>query len=330
MQSITNSINTYPVRIISSIPGQNSNDWDIIYTAINRLQYHGQYIPDVLSQFSIYGVILSKNYKFWYPQRIILSPNLFVQLTGALDLYDGLSENGANPIVNNTSSVKFIDLENHDVVLQAQEDEIIFDNGAKILYFREILLLNLVKVRINLGDVKHGVVFDDIKTSSADITPLTLPPRQTQTATQTNKDQDKQQQKNQQNIQQQLQVSTSRAIIPSKFIKVHPTNTIAEKDKQEKAKQLEEQKKEEIFPPDLLSSAVSLRQKSEMQVMQTRMKKIIALTPDKLISYGYYQAPDASPDHHIPGLGAFSASQVAHAFILCAPGIGLDSSLFAL
>ncbi|KAA6389496.1 MAG: hypothetical protein EZS28_014976 [Streblomastix strix] len=31
--------------------------------------------------------------------------------TGALDLYDGLSENAANPIVNNDSSVKFIDLE---------------------------------------------------------------------------------------------------------------------------------------------------------------------------------------------------------------------------
>ncbi|KAA6390185.1 MAG: hypothetical protein EZS28_014291 [Streblomastix strix] len=29
----------------------------------------------------------------------------------ALDLYDGLSENAANPIVNNASSVKFIDLE---------------------------------------------------------------------------------------------------------------------------------------------------------------------------------------------------------------------------
>ncbi|KAA6329719.1 MAG: hypothetical protein EZS28_053580, partial [Streblomastix strix] len=35
----------------------------------------------------------------------------FIQLTGALDLYDGLSENAANPIVNNASSVKFIDLE---------------------------------------------------------------------------------------------------------------------------------------------------------------------------------------------------------------------------
>ncbi|KAA6369955.1 MAG: hypothetical protein EZS28_034517 [Streblomastix strix] len=71
-------------KVISSFPGLNSEDW---------------------------GVILSENYKFWYPQCIILSPNLFVQLTDALDLYDGLSENGANPIVNNTSSVKFIDLE---------------------------------------------------------------------------------------------------------------------------------------------------------------------------------------------------------------------------
>ncbi|KAA6390104.1 MAG: hypothetical protein EZS28_014367 [Streblomastix strix] len=111
MQSIINSINTFPVRIISSFPGLNSEDWVQIYTIVNRLPYYGQYIPDVLSQFSIQGVILSENYKFWYPQRIILSPNLFVQLTGALDLYDGLSENGANPIVNNTSSVKFIDLE---------------------------------------------------------------------------------------------------------------------------------------------------------------------------------------------------------------------------
>ncbi|KAA6378974.1 MAG: hypothetical protein EZS28_025500 [Streblomastix strix] len=52
-----------------------------------------------------------ENYKFQYPQRIIFSLNLFVQLTGALDLYDGQSENGAIPIVNNTSSVKLIDLE---------------------------------------------------------------------------------------------------------------------------------------------------------------------------------------------------------------------------
>ncbi|KAA6358803.1 MAG: hypothetical protein EZS28_045671 [Streblomastix strix] len=32
-------------------------------------------------------------------------------MDSALDLYDGLSENAANPIVNNASSVKFIDLE---------------------------------------------------------------------------------------------------------------------------------------------------------------------------------------------------------------------------
>ncbi|KAA6356909.1 MAG: hypothetical protein EZS28_047564, partial [Streblomastix strix] len=38
---IINGINTQPIRIISSIPGQNSNDWDIIYTAVNRLQYYG-------------------------------------------------------------------------------------------------------------------------------------------------------------------------------------------------------------------------------------------------------------------------------------------------
>ncbi|KAA6348819.1 MAG: hypothetical protein EZS28_051959, partial [Streblomastix strix] len=32
-------------------------------------------------------------------------------MDSALDLYDGLAENAANPIVNNASSVKFIDLE---------------------------------------------------------------------------------------------------------------------------------------------------------------------------------------------------------------------------
>ncbi|KAA6356662.1 MAG: hypothetical protein EZS28_047811 [Streblomastix strix] len=47
----------------------------------------------------------------WQPKRLTLSPNLFIQLTGALDLYDGLAENAANPIVNNASSMKFIDLE---------------------------------------------------------------------------------------------------------------------------------------------------------------------------------------------------------------------------
>ncbi|KAA6403228.1 MAG: hypothetical protein EZS28_001243 [Streblomastix strix] len=33
------------IRIISSIPGQNSKDWDIIYTAVNRLQYYGYIVP---------------------------------------------------------------------------------------------------------------------------------------------------------------------------------------------------------------------------------------------------------------------------------------------
>ncbi|KAA6375086.1 MAG: hypothetical protein EZS28_029384, partial [Streblomastix strix] len=84
LDSFLYSINSFPVRIISSFSGLNSEDW---------------------------GVILSENYKFWYPQRIILSPNLYVQLTSALDLYEGLSENSANPIINNTSSVKLIDLE---------------------------------------------------------------------------------------------------------------------------------------------------------------------------------------------------------------------------
>ncbi|KAA6369886.1 MAG: hypothetical protein EZS28_034586 [Streblomastix strix] len=96
--------------MISSIPGQNSNDLDIIYTAVNRLQYYGQYVPDILTQFS------TMNYQanpqiLWQPRRLTLSPNLIIQLTGALDLYDGLSENAANPIVNNAPSVKFIDLE---------------------------------------------------------------------------------------------------------------------------------------------------------------------------------------------------------------------------
>ncbi|KAA6358636.1 MAG: hypothetical protein EZS28_045837, partial [Streblomastix strix] len=97
-------------KIISSIPGQNSNDWDIIYTAVNRLQYYGQYVPDVLTQFSTMNYQASPQI-LWQPRRLTLSPNLFIQLTGTLDLYDGLSENAANTIVNNASSVKFIDLE---------------------------------------------------------------------------------------------------------------------------------------------------------------------------------------------------------------------------
>ncbi|KAA6392051.1 MAG: hypothetical protein EZS28_012423, partial [Streblomastix strix] len=190
-----------------------------------------------------------------------------------------------------------------DLVLQAQEDEIIFEKGVKNLYFRETVLLDLFKVRLELGDVKRGVVFDDLQTSHADITPLPLPPRQTQSTNQTSKDKDSKQQKNQLNIQQQLQVSTSGAIVTIQFINALSTNSIAEKDKQEKAQQQEEEKKEEIFTPALLSSAVSLRQESETQVMQNQMKKITALTPDKLISDGYYQAPGASPDRLIPGLG---------------------------
>ncbi|KAA6382105.1 MAG: hypothetical protein EZS28_022367 [Streblomastix strix] len=47
----------------------------------------------------------------WQPKRLTPSPNFFIQLTGALDLYDELSESAANPIVINASSVKFIDIE---------------------------------------------------------------------------------------------------------------------------------------------------------------------------------------------------------------------------
>ncbi|KAA6368343.1 MAG: hypothetical protein EZS28_036130, partial [Streblomastix strix] len=81
-----------------------------MYTAVNRLQYYGQYVPDVLTQFSTMSYQASP-YILWQAKILALSPNLFIQLTGALDLYDRLSENAANSIVNNGSSVKFIDLE---------------------------------------------------------------------------------------------------------------------------------------------------------------------------------------------------------------------------
>ncbi|KAA6363222.1 MAG: hypothetical protein EZS28_041251, partial [Streblomastix strix] len=78
----------------------------------NAVNEHTQKLSDWKFTLNINeGVILSENYKNLCPQRIILSPNLYVQLSGALDLYEGLSENGANPIENNISSVKFIDLE---------------------------------------------------------------------------------------------------------------------------------------------------------------------------------------------------------------------------
>ncbi|KAA6399587.1 MAG: hypothetical protein EZS28_004885 [Streblomastix strix] len=42
-------------------------------------------------------------------------------MDSALDLYDGLSENAANRIVNNASSVKFIDLETWYHIVRIQK-----------------------------------------------------------------------------------------------------------------------------------------------------------------------------------------------------------------
>ncbi|KAA6366777.1 MAG: hypothetical protein EZS28_037696 [Streblomastix strix] len=105
MQQIINNINTFPVRIINSLPALNTVEWQNIYTAVGRTNYYGQFIPQVVTDYC------QQNNTYWFANRILLSPNLYVQLVGGQDLYDGQNENGANYLVNMSSAIKQIDLE---------------------------------------------------------------------------------------------------------------------------------------------------------------------------------------------------------------------------
>ncbi|KAA6396220.1 MAG: hypothetical protein EZS28_008254 [Streblomastix strix] len=88
----------------------------------------------------------------WQPKRLTLSPNLFIQLTGALDLYDGLSEKAANPIVNNASPVKFIDLETFYKVSHCKEQEA----KASKIYVISKILLELQKISNQFMDINDN------------------------------------------------------------------------------------------------------------------------------------------------------------------------------
>ncbi|KAA6378313.1 MAG: hypothetical protein EZS28_026160, partial [Streblomastix strix] len=80
-------------------------EWQDIYTAVGRTNYYGQFIPQVVTEYC------QQNNSYWFANRIIVSPNLYVQLVGGQDLYDGLNENSANQFINLASAIKQIDLE---------------------------------------------------------------------------------------------------------------------------------------------------------------------------------------------------------------------------
>ncbi|KAA6363598.1 MAG: hypothetical protein EZS28_040875 [Streblomastix strix] len=93
------------VRIINSLPAFSIVEWQDIYTAVGRTNYYGQFIPQVVTEYC------QQNNDYWFANRILLSPSLYVQLVGGQDLYDGQNENGANQLVNLSSAIKQIDLE---------------------------------------------------------------------------------------------------------------------------------------------------------------------------------------------------------------------------
>ncbi|KAA6379915.1 MAG: hypothetical protein EZS28_024557, partial [Streblomastix strix] len=113
MQQIINNINTFPVRLICSLPALCIKEWENIYTAVGRTNYYGQFVPEVISEYYQQNndQTVGSASGYWFANRIIVSPNLYVQLVGGQDLYDGQNENGANYLVNMSSAIKQIDLE---------------------------------------------------------------------------------------------------------------------------------------------------------------------------------------------------------------------------
>ncbi|KAA6382406.1 MAG: hypothetical protein EZS28_022068 [Streblomastix strix] len=52
MQQVTNNINTFPVRVICSLPAHTTLEWTDIYAAVGRTGFYGQFIADVVGEWS--------------------------------------------------------------------------------------------------------------------------------------------------------------------------------------------------------------------------------------------------------------------------------------
>lgn len=57
--------------------------------------------------------------------------------------------------------------------MAAEEAE--FASAVRHLFFAESTLFELIKLRMEMRDVKKGVIFDDIQIAGVDITPLSIP-----------------------------------------------------------------------------------------------------------------------------------------------------------
>ncbi|KAA6366266.1 MAG: hypothetical protein EZS28_038207 [Streblomastix strix] len=52
MQQIINNINTFPMHIICSLPALTTQEWADIYAAVGRTGFYGQFIAEVVSEWS--------------------------------------------------------------------------------------------------------------------------------------------------------------------------------------------------------------------------------------------------------------------------------------
>ncbi|KAA6366379.1 MAG: hypothetical protein EZS28_038093 [Streblomastix strix] len=52
MQQVINNINTFPVRVICSLPALTTQEWTDIYTAVGRQGFYGQFIAEVVGEWS--------------------------------------------------------------------------------------------------------------------------------------------------------------------------------------------------------------------------------------------------------------------------------------
>ncbi|KAA6360355.1 MAG: hypothetical protein EZS28_044118 [Streblomastix strix] len=53
MQQIINNINTFPVRIICSLPALTTSEWTDIYVAVGRTGFYGQFIAEVVNEYAV-------------------------------------------------------------------------------------------------------------------------------------------------------------------------------------------------------------------------------------------------------------------------------------
>ncbi|KAA6393293.1 MAG: hypothetical protein EZS28_011183 [Streblomastix strix] len=52
MQQIINNINTFPLRVICSLPALTTQEWTDIYATIGRAGFYGQFIAEVVGDYA--------------------------------------------------------------------------------------------------------------------------------------------------------------------------------------------------------------------------------------------------------------------------------------